>query len=610
MTKLDRIVRAGIHPGIGIARVGDSRDPNAFFIGPEVPHPTPAPKGGYKDSGGFLKRQAAKFRIFGYDSQNRVVEELTCDNADIKWTVHVANKKAAWYCFNVALDIPEAVPVPRRNANFAAAERKGLIIDPGRRSISGKKNQGKKYQFDSGNFLGRKVYLGELRTDDEGRLVFLGGRGVSTTPLPLNTAIDFANNDGWHDDISDGPVNATVKLSGKAIPVDPAWVVVAPPNYAPDVISIQTMYDVMVDTFQNWWLNPVEKVSFREHIYPILSQFCQAQWVNYGFYVQFGWAAPYNFLRSSYFKKLSSPKSEYSEIRRQIFNVFRNPDYKFLDVHAWPQVYGDNMNVPDTDARQLLALTKTQYRMLKRWTEGDFVADWDPKRVVYDKIDDYPLQERPAVLDKAALDFCMGGPFHPGCEMTWPMRHPSLYRAPFRIRPRASGDPEPDYGDMLTPETISASDGPLAASGPGDITRWMAIPWQTDTASCRAGYEPEYDPYLPTFWPARVPNHVLAQKEYETVMDRSLPLADRMLAFSTRSAWCRGLEGAYVDQINQMIVDFSKLGVLERKPGPGDPKFPHFMLVESPPAIGRDAPREKNNVIGHVGKRRGFRLRS
>ena len=194
--------------------------------------------------------------------------------------------------------------------------------------------------------------------------------------------------------------------------------------------------------------------------------------------------------------------------------------------------------------------------------------------------------------------------------MTWPMRHPSLYCAPFRIRPRASGNPEPDYGDLLTPEAISASDGPLAASGPGDITRWMAVPWQTDTASCRAGYEPEYDPYLPTFWPARVPNHVLTQTEYETVMDRSLPLADRMLAFSTRSGWYRGLEGAYVDQINQMIVDFSKLGVLERKPGPGDPKFPDFMLVESPPAIGRDAPRERNNVIGHVGKRRGFRVRT
>src|SRR3989442_8684597 len=85
MTTMDTIVRAAIHPSIGIARVGDSSD--AFFIGPELPYPTPAPEGGYKDTSGFLKRQAARFRIFGYDSRNRVVEELTCDNAEIEWTV-------------------------------------------------------------------------------------------------------------------------------------------------------------------------------------------------------------------------------------------------------------------------------------------------------------------------------------------------------------------------------------------------------------------------------------------------------------------------------------------------------------------------------------------
>jgi len=439
MTTMDTIVRAAIHPSIGIARVGDSSD--AFFIGPELPYPTPAPEGGYKDTSGFLKRQAARFRIFGYDSRNRVVEELTCDNAEIEWTVHVANKKAAWYCFNVALDIPEGVPVPRRNANFTGAGRNQLIIDPGPRPISGRNEQGDRYWFDTGRFLEQNVYLGELRTDAQGRLIFLGGRGVSATPFLNNTAIDFANNDGWYDDTSDGPVTATIKLNGKSIPVDPAWAVVAPPNYAPDIISIQTMYDVMVDTYQNWWLNPPEKVSFREHIYPILSQFCQAQWVNYGFHIQFGWGAPYDFLRSSYFEKLSNAKAEYKEIRRQLFNIFRDPDYKMIDVHAWPQVYGDNMNVPATDARQFLALTKTQHELLKRWVEGHFIPDWNPNWIPPHTIDDVPLQERPHVLDKAALHFCMGGPFHPGCEMTWPMRHPSLYCARFRIRPRAPNNP-------------------------------------------------------------------------------------------------------------------------------------------------------------------------
>ena len=34
-----RIVKAAIHPGIGIARVGDSVDLDGFFIGPEVRSP-------------------------------------------------------------------------------------------------------------------------------------------------------------------------------------------------------------------------------------------------------------------------------------------------------------------------------------------------------------------------------------------------------------------------------------------------------------------------------------------------------------------------------------------------------------------------------------------
>src|SRR5207245_10858306 len=107
--------------------------------------------------------------------------------------------------------------------------------------------------------------------------------------------------------------------------------------------------------------------------------------------------------------------------------------------------------------------------------------------------------------------------------------------------PRAN-NPETDYGHQLTPAAVNQSDGPLAASGPGDITRWMAVPWQTDTASCRAAYEPEYDPSPPTFCPARAPNHVLPQKHYETVMNLNLPLPAPTLAFAIGTPCARGLQ--------------------------------------------------------------------
>ena len=60
---------------------------------------------------GAMARQAARFRVFGYDADGKVVGEITSADATIAWNVHLANRKAAWYDFVKALDIPEAVPV-------------------------------------------------------------------------------------------------------------------------------------------------------------------------------------------------------------------------------------------------------------------------------------------------------------------------------------------------------------------------------------------------------------------------------------------------------------------------------------------------------------------
>jgi hypothetical protein len=133
------VVRAAIPPAIGIARIGDSE--NEFFIGPEVVEPAPEPPEFYRDGVGGLKRQAARFRIYGYNANGEVVRELTPDNANIRWTVHLANKKAQWYQFRAALDIPDAVDmsVPRRNPTVPVApvNRRGeLAIDPDPRSIA------------------------------------------------------------------------------------------------------------------------------------------------------------------------------------------------------------------------------------------------------------------------------------------------------------------------------------------------------------------------------------------------------------------------------------------------------------------------------------------
>ncbi len=599
------IVRAAIHPAIGIARVGDSAD--EFYIGPEVVDPQPPPARTYKDATGALKREAARFRVYGYNASGEVVRELTAAAADITWTVHVANAKAAWYQYQLALDVPEAAearPSQLRNQAVQGAERAQLVIDPGPRSIRGTNTSGPPYAFDSGRFMGKPVYLGELQTDAAGRLVFLGGRGVSASS-DGSRAGDFANNDKWHDDVSDGPVTAEVSVDGRRLPVEPAWVVTGPPNYAPDIIGVRNMYDLLYDAFVTSGALPFpEQVSFTEHIEPILRRLCNLQWVNHGFAAQYGWGGREHFLEPAYLARLSSPAPRDEELRRQVLTAFRLFDRDGMSPVPWPWIYGDAMSVPAVSPRQFITLSATQYKLLETWVSGDFLPPLDG--APYGSIDDVPLAEQPAMLDRAALTYCLADAFHPGCEMTWTMRHLTMYSSPFRIRHRAPDEREPVYPPVMTPEVAVAPTGPLNAQSPGGITRWMAVPWQTDSASCRDGYEYQegdtrYDPYLPTFWPARVPNHVLTEADYQIVMDTNRPLSERLTAFEERAAWYRFLPGQYLEQINFMIGHFGQLGVVERRAGPGDhPAFPPEVFVESELGFPDDVAHNRNLHLLHV----------
>ena len=83
-----RIKYCRIHPGIGIARLGNSH--TDYFLGPEVFGYGPQPKDGlFKDSEGMVKRQAVRFRIYAYDSNDRVVKEITSNDASVTWKVHI-----------------------------------------------------------------------------------------------------------------------------------------------------------------------------------------------------------------------------------------------------------------------------------------------------------------------------------------------------------------------------------------------------------------------------------------------------------------------------------------------------------------------------------------
>jgi L-lysine epsilon oxidase-like protein len=593
-----RVVRAAIHPAIGVARVGNSTE---YFVGPQVvPAPSRDP-GFYRDGAQALKREAAQFRIYGYNAAGDVVAELTADSADINWTAHVANSKAAWYQWEMAMDVPEAADkqVPLRNASIKGAARQSLVIDGGARTIAGKNTSGAAYQF-RGSFTGVEVYLGELQTDDRGWLLFLGGHGVSASPTgtPIYNETDpnaFINADGWYDDVCDGPVTAQVRIEGREIPVEPAWVVTAPPNYAPDIIGVRTLYDLLFDLYADaGWVTAPAVPSFRRDVYPILQRLSGLQWVNKGFAVQFGPSGPHNFEDADYIAQLARDPAadgydKFHELRWQVLRSFRPADPQDGNQLPWPWLYGDAMDVPaGVSPRQNAGISQAQYDILKTWADGRFVPDWPVPPTAPDSIDKLPLAERPAMLDRAALEYCLADAFHPGCEVTWPIRHLTMYSKPFRVRHRPEGTPPPSYGKTLTQKKILSRRGPLYAQGPGDLTRWMGLPWQADTAFCRSGYDTQYDLYQPTFWPARVPNHVLIERDYDVVVDAAQPRERRVEAFLNRFDWNAPLQGDTAGQMEHMVRIFASMGLIERRPGvANDPELPPWMWVAT---FGPDVP--------------------
>jgi hypothetical protein len=212
-----------------------------------------------------------------------------------------------------------------------------------------------------------------------------------------------------------------------------------------------------------------------------------------------------------------------------------------------------------------LSLTPTQYGWLRRWAEGDFDAD-PSQRGRPTTLDEYPVAERPRALDEANLESCLGGPFHPGIELTWPLRVSTMWQEPFRLNVLPEGQaPKMDYGPSLTPAEAMGPGGVVESSGPGTLTWWMGVPWQTDGASCLSGYELGTYLPLPSFWAARVPNQVLGERSYARVLDESLPAAQRMKHLFYRVDWLRFFGSDYRTRINSNVDRWYQLGVVAER---------------------------------------------
>ncbi len=604
------IVRCAIHPAVGVARIGNA-PADQYYLAPEVPGRAADPgPGGFKNDKGEVRKEAARFRIYGYDKDGNVVREITADDAEITWEVHLANRKAAWYQFFNAMDLKQyAMSTTYRNVAITGASRQALVIDPGAVEIRGRETSGPEYRLDGGfiRFGGGepiRVPLGELRTDEKGRLLVLGGDGTSASATN-QPAITFANNEGWYDDVSDGPVRARVKLPGKKEPLDaePAMVAVTPPNFGPGLYGVVTLYDVVYDLFvRQGWIEPPKRLTFWEHIFPLFERLVNSQWVNEGAYFLFGSGSPGDLTEPERLQKLADPSRAARADRQAVFEWFRQPPPPWDAPGArarlpppqpshLPPFYGDGFGDYEDIAIDELALTETQYSWLKRWAEGDFVPG--ERSEPPQSLTDLPPAAQPGALDRTPLEDCLGGPFHPGIELTWPMRVPRMWRPPadvrglpFRLHILPPGvPPQDDFGPVLTPEVCIGPGGPLTANGPGSLTRWLGIPWQTDEASCLSGYD--FSNYLPvpSFWAARVPNEVLSEHAYQQSNDPRLSYVQRLKSAAHRQFWLRDLQGSgYQARINNMVKEWSLLGIVAEQTEPAgeaEPGLPARSWVET-----------------------------
>lgn len=486
---------------------------------------------------------------------------------DIVWTVHVANKKPNWFVlveegnyqgiasYDLGRLPPIRNPDPTRQgapqpddklAVLGSPDRlRKLVIDPGPRVISGASAPPAHFDtvttsayFDAtqGNVVRMPDYpksfpsdafgaldcpsrridsLGELRTDEFGRLLVLGGRGRAVAWKPDGEQPlfeDDVNNDRWFDDTSDGPVSATLIFGdGSHTSAQGAWVTTTDPSFAPQIRNTVTMWDDVHDVWvrqlelapniydqTSQTYQPAYQPTFDDQIAPVFVSAAQQHWVAN--------LSDKGISAHAILAKINGTTDPAGPAFAGLLSVFRNPfENQSNNATLMPLHLGDA-------GEAMLSLRKTQYFFLQQWSKG----------LGHFRSGPGPQLGPGELLDKASLANCIGGRLSPGIDLTFVMREPAVYQlpwktsqgGPFRVRAKSLAYDAKMPGDrpFLTVGYVPRHDD---ADGlePGDLSKFMALPWHTDYNSC-ATHPP--DPPVPGnrtvfwSWPAQRPVAVYA----------------------------------------------------------------------------------------------------
>jgi len=464
-----------IFTSIGVARLRADGD---FFVGPEMPGggPTEAtsdesivPVTRFKDNTRTkIRKQGARFHLFE-SNDGRTWQPANVPPENITWAVTLVNKKSA-------VDRPAEPPIAPMRPNVSPANA-NQVIAGGTNSIAGrdassptfrgtyktKASDGSPFQVD--------VELGQLRTDSKGRLIVLGGKGFSSAPagsplgVPPNT---YYRNPNWHDDVADGPVTAEVKLNSTDPPIkaeNGAWVIVAPPDYAPEINGVVTLYDVLLQLgIDSFGFPKPGRPSFDLDVAPILSRVRRLRWVHQN--------ASWSDVRLES-PNLRSRAEGDKALREQVMNLVLSVE-KILQGHTDP-------SGPPYRFR------KFQRDFLDSWAQGDF--------------DDTPSPPASAIsaegLTRAALEGAVGQGFCPGIEAGIILLDKTLYSAPFNFR--------------INHVNVAA----------GDLTALMAQPWQADFLKCNIEWWPTQRPDIAPQLSGAKLNWVRGAGQHKLLVQRS-----------------------------------------------------------------------------------------
>ncbi|WP_419147692.1 CTQ-dependent lysine 6-oxidase LodA [Pseudoalteromonas 'SMAR'] len=619
-----------LHPSVGVARLGNSD--GQFYLSPDkiggLPFEADArgnkidhPVYQFKDDQGRIRKQGQPFKIF--DENNQEIT-LASDNVkSITWTAHVANKKAAWYAFNELQgnllygedNSYHNRQTPKRNA--WSEQRQNLIIDPGPRTISG---ANAKAIFDKASapanypvsfptkddprpgqncpFQGELVTsLGEMLTDDEGRLVIIGGKGAAGGNEPLES---YGGADTWHDDIADGTVYCTVEFNDGSKVSLSSWIVVGSPDFAPEIVNISNLSDTMFDVavreqnlcpelYSNGEFQSSFVANYDRDIAPIIARIRGYQWVANVQSMSAFFANIFDFKdnseankanREAYFSYFRQPEDPATvqqtppeqQTNQQLFEHGTEGHLPLMPLNS-----GSNSvsNAEDNIVDKFLTLTQTQYFLLSQWAAGHFSAEAAPLNP--SGKDAFGIH----YADQASVGNCVGLPMCPGIEVTWSMQNPVVYAAPYVIKDQSNGQ---GFASGLDPDRDECEGG---GCQPGDLTKRMACPWQADFFNCTiqnvnftdptvnkinqgSSTDPHMVPAPPSYysywWPPQSPWDVLTN-QIDDQAATHLPAGQQV-------NYARG-----INSFVQMVEHWSALAFI-RNQNVDAPAFPFFTETE------------------------------